>query len=193
MSYLDKRVFPTSGRNDDSSDTSIDVGTNLITEYNIASLINSVCDYEDDSSSERCGFVISRDTSDDQNGDIEFLDVGEGLSPSYKDIEFVISGYYFKISIAPDLNAFIGSYQYLQVGKEGDNIVATINIIQDDSDSGFESYRYLNHAVDNDWGTSGIKRSLLILKKKNSKWYIPGESRIRFKGYSLSGLDEGTL
>lgn len=59
---IDYRIFPTSGRFD-SSDSSYDSGTNLITEYNIASLINQLTD--------KPGFVIS-DNGDSSNASIEF-------------------------------------------------------------------------------------------------------------------------
>lgn len=171
---IDKRVFPTSSR----TGADVDLGTNLVTEYNIASITNRLSNTD--------SYIIATGNTSTPDG-LEFTSV---------DLEFVIHGYYFKLeSFDPTDNTQIADYVKLTFNT--DSITAQIGLILD-SDK-YESYNYLVKYQGNttQWGGIDVIKypanPFTLLIKRDNKWYIPDSSRIILNGYSITNLDEGTL
>ena len=88
---IDNRVFPTSDRVAPTGNA-VDAGTNLVTEYNIASITKNLTD--------QSSYVIS------------------GPTGSPATMEFVIDGYYFKIDasfLSNTATSITGDYIKLQM------------------------------------------------------------------------------
>lgn len=168
---IDTRVFPTSGRQ--SSDVSVDLGTNLVTEHNVASILSTVCD--------NTGFVL---TDENLSGDVIF-------TPGH-DLDFVIKGYQFHLEgFDPEASPLVTSYVKLTLSS--DTLTAGIFIKRDANH--ITSYDHLVPlTAGGDWGDEGSTptHSLTLMVKRSNTWYIPNASRKILKGYSLD-LDEGVF
>lgn len=161
---IDKRVFPTSSR----TGANVDLGTNLVTEYNIASITNKMANTE--------SYVIASGSNPTPDSTI---------FTSGNDLEFIIYGYYFILnSFDPTLNSW--DTDYVNLVKNNNEIKAQICLLQDQ----IKSYNYLVPVDDSGWSSS---KELTILKYNGTNWIIPDSSRIIFNGYSINNLDEGTL
>lgn len=119
---IDYRVFPTAGRFD-SSDSSYDSGTNIVTEYNIASIVNQLVDKD--------GFVI--DSSFNINN---------------PHLNFNIAGYYFQArNFIPEANSTIVG-DYVKFTNINNEIKASICI---SNSTDMPSYNQLILCANNNW------------------------------------------
>ena len=123
---------------------SADLGTNLVTEYNIASITNRLSNED--------SYVIIAGGSPTPDGVLFPLNSeGEG------NLEFVIYGYYFILnSFKPNSNSW--DTEYVNLIKSDNEIKAQICISQDS----FKSYNYLVQVNDTGWIMS---KELTILKR----------------------------
>lgn len=175
MGYInsrDIRIFPTSNRTDSNQ-----TGTNWLTEYNIASIVNQLTG---------C------------NGFVTFPAYGkklEHIAPdSAEEIKFNIGGYYFETTVGAietalnTLSANSGTTSYITFTNPGGNRTATIKLAN--PSNGDISYRYLIGKDGGDDTTVGVKElPPLILYDSNGN--IPQESRLNIAGFSR--LDDGVL
>lgn len=170
--YIDIRVFPTSGRTTDDSNNDIDWGTSLITEYNLASIVNTIIDPDIN------GFVI---TTNPESG---------------KSFKFNIKGYYFEID---DIDNIINSQaEFVKFSDDSGDITATIKI--GSSSNGQESYQYLVSTSNPNWEDVQNSYSLHILNysgdSSDYSYTIPQDSLIKFKtnsNYRSISIDDGDL
>ncbi len=167
------RIFPTSER------TAKDrAGTNWLTEYNIASIVNQLTG---------C------------NGFVTFPVYGKKIenvaSDSADEIKFNIGGYYFETTVGAietALNTPIGSSttSYIVFEEDKDeNRTATIRLA-DAPSTGDISYRYLIGKDKGDDTTKGEKLPSLILYDKAGN--IPRDSRLNLPGLVVK-IDDGVL
>ena len=174
MGYIkssDIRIFPTSNRTESKQ-----MGTNWLTEYNIASIVNQLTG---------C------------NGFVTFPAYGKKIenvaSDSADEIKFNIGGYYFETTVGAieqAINAPIGSSttSYIVFTNEGGNRKATIKLA-DAPNTGDISYRYLIGKDGENDTTKGKELPPLILY--DAAGNIPQESRLNIAGFSR--LDDGVL
>lgn len=175
MGYIDKdliRIFPTSERTAEDR-----AGTNWLTEYNIASIVNQLTG---------C------------NGFVTFPAYGKKIenvaSDSVDEIKFNIGGYYFETTVGAiekALNAPIGSSttSYIVFTNEDGNRKATIKLANAPS-TGDISYRYLIGKDGGDDTTEGEELPSLTLY--DAAGNIPQESRLNLPGLVVK-VDDGVL
>lgn len=164
----------------------------LTTEYNLTSLLNKLLDVE--------GFVITN--SDNAIVDGEF--------------EFNIYGYIIKVHNIEDIinnanNKSIDNiYAHIQIQTANLNTPINANTtetfkynlshIWGEDNEGIYSGVKFTSTPDNPWGSSqvGDHKYLHILEKNSNIWYIPGDSKIKFKTsdngkYRSVSIDDGVL
>lgn len=154
---IDYRIFPTAGRSN-SNDSSYDSGTNIVTEYNIASIVNQLVDKD--------GFVIDRS-----------FDIND------PHLDFNIAGYYFRVkgNFIPLTAGGTIHGDYVEFTNEGNTqIKASIFI---NNLTNIPSYNRLEPYGSN-WTPNF---NLIILEKQGDNWQIPLRSRIHFNTYIDDG------
>lgn len=177
MGYINKnliRIFPTSERTAENR-----AGTNWLTEYNIASIVNQLTG---------C------------NGFVTFPAYGKKIenvtSKSEEEIKFNIGGYYFETTVGaietaigePEVPIGPETTSYIVFTNEGGNRKATIKLA-DAPNTGDISYRYLIGKDGGDDTTEGEELPSLTLYDATGN--IPQESRLNIAGFSR--LDDGVL
>lgn len=201
-------VFPTSGR------PQYDPLGRLTTEYNLTSMLNNLLSVD--------GFVITDPGAYTETG----YDLGSNSITTIKQpFQFNIKGYIFTIHDVNSLieganeNSYTEIYAHLIIDEnigttltktateDGNKNVQRITSIHNtDTEQDDGSYKYkgiefnnsLEDTSDRDQSSNQSHYALKILEKIGSEWYIPEESKIKFKTTTAGNrrdisIDDGIL
>lgn len=192
MAYINSNnisVFPTSGR------PTHDPWGRLTTEYNLTSLINTLLNVDGFVITDPGGYTSIKDENNNENNYIKSNDAGSN-SITQGRFQFNIKGYIFTIF---DINTLITQfstenaiYANLKIKIEDGSSIAQTAPLNGDNDNKLVYHMQSIEGGDNNGSYQGVTFtstakeegyiSLKILEKRSDeKWYIPDESKIKFR------------